>query len=164
MIHKKLLTLVLALTLTSSVTQVFTVTYPSKRILKKADHIASLATTVTFISTLIAYENKSQTWGDRLLTVYMSSLGVQGIINGMALKHERSIATILKCVLPLGTIGGWTADLTATGGTAQEYVGFHMGLAGAGINGIKNIWDIYSLVQMHQNENTTDGNEISPTV
>lgn len=152
MMHKKLLTLALALTLVSSITQALTVTYPTKRILKKADHIASLATTVTLMSAFIADKYNHGLADSILLAPYGIVLTAQSIINGMALKHDRSVAAMLKFLLPVGTFAGWIAFIKADNNADLEDMGFWMLVGGIAGNGVKNIWDIYSLAKHDQSE------------
>jgi hypothetical protein len=156
MMHKKLLTLALALTFVSSLTQALTVTYPSKNALKKADHIVSLAITTMVGAAVIADRYNYGGWKVRLLGTSLVLAGTNSIINGMALKHERSVAALLKLLLPVSFLGGFGLleladhyrDRVLHNAAAVVFMG---GLAG---NAIKNIWDVYSLIKYNQTEST----------
>jgi hypothetical protein len=131
-----------------------TISYPAKSVLKRADHIVSLAITTMIGAAIIADRYNYGGWKARLLGTSLVLAGTNSIINGMALKHERSVAAILKLLLPVSIVGGYRVYKLADKDSTLEDAGFCAMIAGLGINGIKNSWDMYSLIKYNQSEST----------
>lgn len=154
MMHKKLVTLAITLTLVSSLAQAFTIAYPSKHALKKADHIVSLAITTAFGAAVIVNQYGCSDWKERLFNTSLVLAGTNSIINGMALKHERSVAAILKLLVPVSFAGGYRVHTLADKNSVLDDVAVIAMTGGLAGNAIKNIWDIYSLAKYSQSEST----------
>ena len=133
--------------------QAIAINYPSKKTLQKADHILSLAMTAALCSVVIARDKELSRL---LMKMGFGVIGVNIIANALMLKHEKSAAVAVKVLLPATIFAGSVSFLIAVDENAvDKEVKFRLFLVaflGFAVNGIKNIWDIYSLARSEQSE------------
>lgn len=155
MIHKTIWLPVLTLAF-CAVNTMQAITYPTKIALKKADHITSLAITATIGSLAIAKKYDCFRWAQGSWRAFVGAVFANIVINGMALKHERSVATLLKFLLPTSILGGLTVfeNVKNKDNEVLKDVAFCTMIGGMIGNGVKNVWDVYSLVNHNQSEST----------
>lgn len=158
MMYKKSCIIALALTLISSTAQAWTPAYPTKHALKKADHVTSLIMTGTFVSAMILKTQAFKRCTSVALVAFIAATSANVVINGMALKYEKSPAAILKLLLPATIVGEICGMIGRIGKKKRLLNAMAISII---LNGLKNFWDVYSLVRPQQTENMMDGHAVS---
>jgi len=142
MINKKLLLGSLFLLLFASDSQAISGNYPSKKTLNRINHIISLITTASLIG---CPEKKIDSPELKKIcsVVFIGSLAMNVLVNVMALKYDKKIATLLKLCLPVA----FPIALILKKSEKQAVKNVAEGMAFFSIIGncVKNIWDIYFL-------------------
>lgn len=126
--------------------------YPKKEILQKVDRVLSVTVTAALISGCVAGEHGYTRLKTLSLYTLFGALGVNVIVNALALKHGLTARSLLKLFLPTSSLGASMAYAKYDGkaGEAADVAA----VVGFGGNVIKNIWDIYSILHPEQSENT----------